>query len=523
MNLVLVLGDQLSRDLSALDGFEPKRDRVLMVEVAEETTYVPHHKQKLAFILSAMRHFAQDLRDDGIAVDYVALTDPENMGSFGSELKRAVQRLRPKRIIVTEPGEWRVRRMMDAWPDELGCPVEIRDDDRFLCSRADFAAWADGRKAYRMEFFYREMRRRSGLLMENDEPVGGRWNFDSENRKSLPKGERPPKRLRIAPDAVTQEVLELVANRFPDHFGELDGFGWAVTRPDALTALDHFIADALPRFGDFQDAMAEDEPFLYHGLISAYLNVGLLQPREVCQAAELAFKKGTVPLNAAEGFIRQILGWREYVRGIYWLEMPRYAQTNVLGAKRKLPWFYWSGETPMNCLSHAIGDTSRHAYAHHIQRLMVTGNFALLAGINPAEIEEWYLAVYVDAFDWVELPNTHGMVMFADGGLLASKPYAASGSYINRMSNYCGSCVYDPKVRTGETACPFNLLYWNFLDENRERLTHNPRMAMPYRNLDRMPEAERAALLTQAQAFLDRMEDPPVPVPAREPQAELFG
>ena len=409
---------------------------------------------------------------------------------------------------------------MDGWAEEFGCPVDIREDDRFLCSRAEFAAWTEGRKAYRMEFFYREMRRRTGLLMADGEPIGERWNFDSENRKSLPTGEHPPRRLRVAPDQITQEVLALVAKRFPENFGDLDGFGWAVTRRDALAALDHFIADVLPCFGDFQDAMAVDEPFLYHALISAYLNVGLLDPREVCRAAELAFRKGEVPLNAAEGFIRQILGWREYVRGIYWLEMPRYAETNALGAKRKLPWFYWSGETPMNCLSHAIGDTRRHAYAHHIQRLMVTGNFALLACIRPAEIEEWYLAVYVDAFDWVELPNTHGMVMFADGGLLASKPYAASGAYINRMSNYCASCVYDPKVRTGESACPFNLLYWHFLDENREKLRHNPRMAMPYQNLDRMPEKERATLLTQARAFLKRMDDPPVP--ARGRQAELF-
>ena len=519
--LVLILGDQLSRDLSALDGFDPGRDVVLMVEVADETTYVPHHKQKIAFILSAMRHFAQGLVEEGLSVDYVALDDAANSGSFSGELARAVARHRPDRVVVTEPGEWRVRRMMDDWAQDLGLPVEIRDDDRFLCSRADFAAWADGRKSYRMEFFYREMRRRTGLLMEDDGPVGGQWNFDAENRKRLPASLSLPPRGRTAPGAVTREVITLVAARFPGHFGDLDGFGWAVTRTDALAALDHFIADALPSFGDYQDAMAEGEPFLFHALLSPYLNIGLLLPREVCLAAETAYRARKAPLNAVEGFIRQILGWREYVRGIYWLEMPAYAQTNALAADRALPWFYWSGETDMNCLANAIADTRRNAYAHHIQRLMVTGNFALLAGIRPAEIEAWYLAVYADAFEWVELPNTHGMAIFADGGLLGSKPYAASGAYIDRMSDYCGSCAYDPKVKTGQGACPFNPLYWDFLISNRDRLGNNPRMAMPYKNLDRMTPAHVATIRREAKAILDGLDAAPSAHPAAQP--DLFG
>ncbi len=519
--LVLILGDQLSRDLSALDGFDPGCDVVLMVEVAEETTYVPHHKQKIAFILAAMRHFAQELREEGLSVDYVALDDPANTGSFSGELARAIARHRPDRVVVTEPGEWRVRRMMDDWAQEFGLPVEIRDDDRFLCSRADFAAWADGRKSYRMEFFYREMRRRTGLLMEDDGPVGGQWNFDAENRKRLPASLTLPPRGRTAPDTVTREVIALVAHRFRDHFGDLDGFGWAVTRTDALAALDHFIADALPSFGDYQDAMAEGEPFLFHALLSPYLNIGLLLPREVCLAAETAYRAGKAPLNAVEGFIRQILGWREYVRGIYWLEMPAYAQTNALEADRPLPGFYWSGETAMNCLANAIADTRRNAYAHHIQRLMVTGNFALLAGIRPAEIEAWYLAVYADAFEWVELPNTHGMAIFADGGLLGSKPYAASGAYIDRMSDYCGSCAYDPKIKTGKGACPFNPLYWDFLIRNRDRLGNNPRMAMPYKNLARMTPAHVATIRREAAAILDGLDAPPETKPAGQP--DLFG
>lgn len=517
--LRLILGDQLSRDVAALDGLAAG-DVVLMVEVAEETTYVPHHKQKIVFILSAMRHFAEDLRQEGIDVDYVRLDDPENSGSFTGEVKRALARHAVDRIVVTEPGEWRVRAMMEAWAGETGLPVEIREDDRFLCSRGRFARWADGRKGFRMEFFYREMRRETGLLMEEDKPAGGQWNYDAENRKALPKGARPPRRLRFTHDVVTREVMDLVASRFADHFGDLEPFGWAVTRGDALAALDHFITEALPQFGDVQDAMKRGEPFLYHGLLSPYLNVGLLTAREVCVAAETAYRRGEAPLNAAEGFIRQILGWREYVRGIYWHRMPGYAETNALGADRPLPWFYWSGETDLACMAEVVGETRRNAYAHHIQRLMVTGNFALLAGIRPSEVEAWYLAVYADAFDWVELPNVHGMVMFADGGLLASKPYAASGAYIDRMSDYCAGCAYDPKIKVGEGACPFNLLYWNFIDANAEALKGNPRMAMPYRTWEGMDGGRKAQILSEARAFLDGLSAAPS-APQRPAQMTL--
>ncbi len=507
--LRLLLGDQLSPDIVLLDDMDPAHDVVLMVEVDEEMRYVRHHKQKLIFVLSAMRHFATALRANGLTVDYVRLDDPGNTGSFTGELARAVARRRPERVIVTEPGEWRVREMMLGWSATLGLPVDIRDDDRFFSSRADFARWAKQRDALRMEFFYRDMRRRTGLLMEGDAPVGGRWNFDPENRKRLPTKARPAKRLRFAPDAITREVTKLIEARYPDHFGALGPFGWAVTRDDALRALDHFIEDCLPSFGDYQDAMKEGEPFLYHGAISPYLNIGLLNPKEICLAAERAFRKGAAPLNAVEGFIRQILGWREYVRGVYWLHMPQYATTNALKAKRSLPWFYWSGETTMNCLAQVIDDTRRHAYAHHIQRLMVAGNFALLAGVAPRQIEEWFLIVYADAYDWVELPNVHGMAVFADGGLLASKPYAASGAYIDRMSDYCTSCHYDVKRKSGRDACPFNYLYWNFLIENKARLERNPRLAMPYKALAAMGAERRAQFVADAMAFFASAEMSP--------------
>lgn len=502
LRLRFVLGDQLTRDLSALRDIDPARDIVLMVEVAAEARYVPHHKQKIAFVLSAMRHFAEGLRAEGIRVDYVTLDDPDNTQDFTGELGRAVARHRPASVVVTEPGEWRVWQMLQGWRAGLALPVEIRHDDRFFCTRAEFAALIRARKTGRMEFFYREMRRRTGILMRTDGPEGGQWNFDPDNRKTLPRGLRPPPRRRFTPDPLTRAVLDLVAARFGDHFGDLEPFGWAVTRGDALQALDHFITDCLPSFGDYQDAIKAGEDFLFHSLISPYLNCGLLTAREVCNRVEAAWRAGHVPINAAEGFIRQILGWREFVRGIYWAEMPGYAQTNHLNATRELPALYWTGQTPMRCLAECIGTTRRHAYAHHIQRLMITGNFALLAGVAPSQIEAWYLAVYADAFEWVELPNVHGMVMHADGGRLGSKPYAASGAYIDRMSDYCQGCAYDPKVKLGPNACPFNYLYWNFLIANAATLSPNPRMALPYRTLDRMPAAQRAEIIREANAFL---------------------
>jgi deoxyribodipyrimidine photolyase-related protein len=501
-NLRLVLGDQLTHSLSALDDVDPKQDVVFMAEVAAETTYVPHHKQKIVLVLSAMRHFAEELVNKGLNLHYVRLDAPANTGSITGELRRAIALHQPDRLIATEAGEWRVAQMMGEWSAQFSLPLEIREDNRFFCSRNRFARWADERKSYRMEFFYREMRRETGLLTHGDKPEGGEWNFDKENRKPLPSHLKPPKRRRFEPDTQTREVMTLVGERFAHHFGDLEPFGWAVTRADALEALEQFISECLPLYGDYQDAMKIGEPFLYHSIISPYLNCGLLTAREVCVAAECAFSAGHAPLNAVEGFIRQILGWREYVRGIYWRHMPNYADTNALDAQRPLPDFFWSGDTQMNCVAQVVSETRRNAYAHHIQRLMITGNFALLASIEPRAVEEWYLAVYIDAFDWVELPNTHGMVLFADGGMLASKPYAASGAYINRMSDYCRSCTYDVKEKSGEKACPFNILYWYFLIKNHSRLAGNPRMTMPYRNLEKMSAERRTKITRQALAFL---------------------
>ena len=498
----LVLGDQLTRGLASLADLDPAKDVVLMAEVIEEVTYVRHHKRKVAFLFSAMRHFAEELRADGVTVDYIRLDDEDNSGSFSGEIARAVTRHGADRIVVTEPGEHRVLAAMQDWQTALGVDVEIRGDDRFMCPPGMFESWAEGRKQLRMEFFYREMRRHHGVLMEGGEPVGGKWNYDAENRESPDLSLPVPKPIGFAPDEITSEVLTLVADRCADHFGDLEDFGFAVTRSQALEVLDVFIAERLPLFGTYQDAMIEGEPWMYHSHIGFYLNSGLLLPAEAVRAAEAAWHTGHAPLNAVEGFIRQILGWREFVRGIYWLKMPDYAGMNFLGADRRLPDLFWSGETDMNCMKQSIDATRRYAYAHHIQRLMVLGNFALLAGIDPRYVNEWYLVVYADAYEWVELPNVSGMVLFADGGYLASKPYAAGGAYINRMSNYCAGCRYKVAKKNGEQACPFNYLYWDFLIRNRDKLGGNARMGMMYRSLDRMAPEKVEMIRADSARFL---------------------
>ena len=500
--LVLVLGDQLSEDVSALREADRARDVIVMAEVMAEATYVRHHPQKVAFIFAAMRRFAAHLEKTGWRVAYRRLDDDDNRGSISGELLDRAEEYGASEVIATEPGEWRVASDLSDLPLE----VRVLPDDRFFCSGKDFADWAKGRKELRMEWFYREMRRKTGLLMDGDEPAGGRWNYDTENRKPAEPDlfrETPPE---FAPDPVTEEVLGLVSARFGDHFGTLTPFRYATDRAGALKALDHFVKHRLARFGTYQDAMLRDDPYLSHAILSPYLNVGLLSPREVCEAAEQAWKDGHVPINSAEGFIRQILGWREFVRGIYFLQGPDYVSRNHLGHKRKLPALYWGESTRMACLSAAVGQTRDLAYAHHIQRLMVTGNFALLAGVDPAEVHRWYLEVYIDAFEWVEAPNTIGMSQFADGGLVASKPYVSSGAYIDRMSDYCAGCTYKVKDRTGPDACPFNLLYWHFIDRHRDRFETNPRMKVIYRNWDRMDAAHKTQVLADAEAFLQRLD-----------------
>lgn len=505
-SLRFILGDQLSRSISALQGAVPGRDVILMVEVQEEAVYVGHHKKKIAFILAAMRAFGDALRAEGFAVDYVKMDDPANSGCFGGELERAIARHRPDGLVLTEASEWRVVQMQRAWVDTLDLPVHLLADNRFICDTPRFRAWAQGRKTFVMEHFYRDMRRLTGLLMDGDQPAGGRWNFDHDNRKPAKPDLFLQMPRRFDPDARTQEVLSLVDQRFGHHFGDLEPFWFATTQAQAEAARDHFIANHLPRFGETQDAMLDGQPFLNHAVLALYLNVGLLEPLDVCRRAEAAWQAGHAPLAAVEGFIRQIIGWREYVRGIYWLHAPDYANANYFGVGRPLPDLYWTGQTKMACMRAAIGQTRKEAYAHHIQRLMVTGNFALLAGLDPHDVHEWYLSVYADAFEWVEVPNTIGMALFADGGIMASKPYAASGAYINKMSDYCAGCSYDPNVKAGLRACPFNPLYWDFIGRNEDKLAGNPRMGPVFATWRKMGEARRAEIKADAARILEALD-----------------
>jgi deoxyribodipyrimidine photolyase-related protein len=502
-SLRLILGDQLSENISSLDGIDKNADIILMCEVWDEATYVHHHKKKIAFLFSAMRHFANQLKSKGFQIDYIKLDDSNNTQSFEGEVERAINRHKPDSVIVTFPGEYRVLENIKTWSVKFGLPVEIRSDARFLSTPEEFREWAGGKKNLRMEFFYREMRKKFNILIDGVKPIGGEWNYDADNRK-FPDADALfiPKPISFKADSITQEVISLVQEKFSNHFGDIDPFYFAVTREDALLVLDKFIEERLPFFGDYQDAMMEGQPWMYHSHISFYLNCGLLNPIEVVRAAEQSFHQNKAPLNAVEGFIRQIIGWREYIRGIYWLKMPEYAQQNFLEADNKLPPLYWGAKTKMNCLSQCVDETKRHAYAHHIQRLMVLGNFALLAGIHPDFVNEWYLIVYADAYEWVELPNVSGMILFADGGFLASKPYAASGAYINKMSNYCQNCAYNVDEKLGEKACPFNYLYWNFMIKNERHLRNNPRLGFTYKTLDKMTEPHKQQIKLESEQFM---------------------
>ena len=503
--LRLILGDQLSESISSLRGYDCCQDSILICEVWDETTYVKHHKKKIAFLFSAMRHFAQELQQQGYRVTYVRLDDPNNTGSFKGEVKRFMEQHRVERIVVTHPGEYRVLDCMRQWHSEWGIPVEIRSDDRFFSSPKEFADWAKNRQQLRMEYFYREMRKKYAILMDRDQPINGRWNYDADNRKPPPKERTIPQPYRPEITDITRDVMALVGEKYRDHFGDLEPFYCAVTRKQARHALHLFIEQRLAHFGDYQDAMIEGEPWMYHSQLSFYLNCGLLLPRECVQAAEEAYHRGTAPLNAVEGFIRQIIGWREYIRGIYWLKMPAYARENFFNARRDLPDFYWTADTKMNCLRQCVLETQKNAYAHHIQRLMVLGNFALLAGIDPAQVNEWFLIVYADAYEWVELPNVSGMILFADGGTLASKPYAAGGGYINKMSDYCENCHYNVRQKTGPDACPFHYLYWDFLARHRDQLYSNHRIGMMYKTYDRMSAEKRKMIKEDSRQFLDRL------------------
>jgi len=515
-NLIYILGDQLSVNISSLEDFDKKHDAILFTEIWDETNYAPHHQKKLVLILSAMREFADLLRQQNYKVFYKKLDDKNNLKSFDIELQNFINQHKPQKIILTEPSEYRVLKLFNNFFETHKIAHEIRNDSRFICSHHEFTSYAKDKKNLLLENFYHLMRQKTQILMEEIpnsknkslgkvsklKPIGGKWNFDKENRGTMPNNVKPPKIAQLKTNKNTREVIELVKKYFSKNFGTLENFNFATNHHDAEIHFNDFLKNRLANFGIYQDAMRQDIDFGFHGVISMYINIGLLDALDCAKKVEKEFQKGTCDLASAEGFIRQIIGWREYIRGIYWHFMPKYGELNYFNHQRNLPEFYWDDEkTAMNCLKTAIKHTQLHAYSHHIQRLMLTGNFALLAEIDPKQVEAWYLGVYADAFEWVEMPNTRGMALFADGGIVASKPYCSSGNYINKMSNFCKNCAYDVKKTTGENACPFNYLYWNFLIKNEKLLKNNGRLFYPYANLKRKTQDEIDDIKNSAQKF----------------------
>lgn len=499
--LVLVLGDQLNEGSAAFDGFDPERDAVLMVEVKHEAVHIPQHKHRLILFFAAMRHFRDQLRARNYLVHYAELDAEHNRGSFGREVTRWVHEIRPRELVVAQPGDYRVHAELLAALQDEGCSIDIRPDRHFMCTKSQFDDFAAGRRKLLMENFYRGMRRRYDVLLDSERnPVGGRWNFDSKNRETFARGNAPDIKAphRFSWDDTTTAVAKLVDAHFASSPGETKRFGLPVTAKQARHSLRDFVKNRLKNFGRYQDAMVTGRPFLYHSCISSALNLHLLDPREAIEEAVRAYERGEAPINSVEGFVRQVIGWREYIRGVYWREMPSYEERNALAAELPMPAFMWTAETDMNCLRQCVGQLVDHAYAHHIQRLMVLGLFCLLLGVRPREVNRWHLSMYIDAIDWVSLPNVIGMSQYADGGLLATKPYCASGSYIQRMSDYCQNCRFNPKKAAGDDACPFTTLYWDFLSRNRHRLRNNHRMGLQFANLDKKSRSERREIRMKA-------------------------
>ncbi len=501
-HLILILGDQLWHGNPALAHFDPAQDRVLMIESLGESSAVAwSHKARTALFLSAMRHFADELIAKQYPLIYLKLGDLPDTADLLGRLDAIVAQCAPQLVLCCEPGEYRLQKGLR----ERG--VQLHLDTHFMCTVPEFNQWAQGYKSsLRMEFFYRKMRVKHDVLMQLDgkTPVGEQWNFDADNRSAYPKagpGDIPPP-AGFAPDAITQQVFADVEQHLPNNPGSLESFAWAVTREQALIALNTFIEQRLVKFGDYQDAMWTNTPWGWHSVISTSLNLHLLDPREVIAAAQGAYTAGKATLASVEGFIRQVLGWREFIRGVYWRGMPGMAQVNHFNHTKALPAWYWTGNTQMACMRDAIGQTLKHGYAHHIQRLMVTGQFALLAQVDPQQVAAWYLGVYVDAIEWVELPNVAGMALYADGGAFTSKPYIASGQYIKRQSNYCSSCRYKPDVRTGPQACPVSALYWRHLDTHHAVLSKNPRTTLMAKSIERLSEQERQAIRDYSDTLL---------------------
>lgn len=509
--LNIVLGDQLDHNSALFDDFGDQ-DAVWMAESNGENTHVKHHKHQIVMFLSAMRHFAQAQRQEGRQVIYTQLTEDgreDRAKSLGDLLAADIREHQPKAVRVVRPGDRRVLEMLKEAVESMGLKLEMLEDSHFFTTPQEFADHCEGRKTLRLEFFYRELRRRFDYLMNDDDPIGGKWNYDSENRDTFGKDgprESMPDPRRFEATNTVREVQQLVSKRYPDHPGRCENFALPVTREQALQMLDDFVEQRLTKFGKYQDAMWQGEFFLYHSRLSTALNIKLLHPEEVCRRAEKAYHDGSAPLNAVEGFIRQILGWREYIRGIYWTQDEDYREQNFLEHKHDLPEFFWTGETDMNCLADTLKAVHEHAYSHHIQRLMVSGLFCLLYGVDPQQFNDWHIATHCDAIDWVSTPNVIGMSQFADGGLLASKPYCASGNYVNKMGNYCKNCKYSPKKAVGEKACPFTTLYWDFLTRHYDRLKSNNRLRLQLNHVKNKGAEELSEIGQAAEKFRRNLE-----------------
>jgi deoxyribodipyrimidine photolyase-related protein len=512
-NLVLVLGDQLSRQTAAFDGFDPSCDAVWLAENETEATHVWSHKLRLVQFFSAMRHFRDALRDEGVTVYYHELTAnrAQDRGQdFAAILTNDIPRLKPHKLIVLEPGDYRVWQMLERTAEQANVTLDVRADRSFYCGVDEFREYAEARKSLLLEYFYRHMRKRYGILVDDaDQPEGGAWNYDADNRQTFGQGGpgriKPPRRFKA--DAITRDVAAMVDKRFADHPGRLDHLDMPVTRDQARALLKDFIDNRLSKFGPYEDAMWTGQAYLYHSRLSATLNLHLIEPREAIDAALRAYGQGKAPLQSVEGFVRQVLGWREFIRGLYWYHMPKYETLNALRCTdRDVPSFFWDGDTSMRCVHESMEHVLSHGYAHHIHRLMVLGLFAMLAGVHPKRFHDWHMAMYLDAVDWVSLPNALGMSQYGDGGIVGTKPYCATGKYIDRMSNFCKHCHYDPNQATGDKACPFTTLYWDFLARHRKQLAKNQRLAFQVKNLDRKPAATLTAIREQAEAIKRRLD-----------------
>lgn len=505
----MILGDQLN---SAHSWFENVDESVLyvMMEVGQETDYVKHHIQKILGIFAGMRAFAMALERDGHRVNYMQLDDGSNTQSIPENLGKIIAEAKPKTFEYQSPDEFRLREQIRSWASGLELEVNEVSSEHFMAEPDEFAALFKGKKTYLMETFYRSMRKKYDVLMEGEEPEGGKWNYDHSNRKKLPKDHAPNAPKLFKTDV--SKIKDMIDDAGVAYIGNVDAknYLWPIDREQSLALLDHFLEECLPLFGTFQDAMTDQYWSLYHSRLSFSINTKMLSPKEVIEAVERAWSNSdaSLEINQVEGFIRQILGWREYMRCIYWLKMPDYAEMNVLDHQRKLPTFFWDGNTKMNCVSHAVKQSLDYAYAHHIQRLMVTGNFGLLAGIHPDEMDAWYLGIYIDAFEWVEMPNTRGMSQYADGGIVGTKPYVSSANYMKKMGNYCDGCSYDHNDKAGgEKACPFNVLYWDFYDRHADKLEKNPRIGMAYRTWNKMGGDKKAKILERATSYLENINE----------------